>query len=148
VLGESIRNNPVTWPRSALQLFDYVANITERMFEAGDKSRPGLSQRNAARRPREQRGAEPVLYAAHGVTDCRRAHAELRRRGREGPVPSNTNNDGQVAEEIAVQSCTVSHNVCDFNRLIEPGLRIHLCARPRFPVLEYRRTEVRRFGKS
>jgi hypothetical protein len=79
------------------QPFDCLANINERRFDAGNKSRPGLSQRNAPRRAREQRGAEPVLYAAHGVTDRRRAHAELSCRGREGPVPSNTNNDGQVA---------------------------------------------------
>jgi hypothetical protein len=46
-------------------------------------------------------------------------------------VPSNTNNDGQVAEKISVHSCTVSHIVCDLTRLIEPDLRIHLCARSR-----------------
>jgi len=120
------------------QSFDCLAHICQRRLDAGDKSRPRLCHRNAPRRAREQRGGEPVLYAAHGVTDRRRTHAEFSRGGREGPVPSNTNNDGQVAEEISVHSCTVSHNVCDFNRLIEPDLRIHLCARPRLVTHRYR----------
>ena len=53
------------------QSFDCFANINERRFDASDKSRPRLCHRNAPRRAREQRGAEPVLYAAHGVTDRR-----------------------------------------------------------------------------
>jgi hypothetical protein len=122
---------PGNLPAFRAQPFDCLANINERRFDAGGKSHPRLSQRNAPRGAREQRDAEPVLYAAHGVTDCRRAHAELSRRGREGPVPSNTNNDGQVAEEISLHSCTVSYIVCDLTRLIEPDLRIHLRARPR-----------------
>src|SRR5258708_36592913 len=108
-----------------------MENTAEQGPAARKKPPPRLCHRNAPRGAREQRGAEPVLYAAHGVTDRRRAHAELSRRGREGPVPSNTNNDGQVAEEISVHSCTVSHIVCDLTRLIDPDLRIHLCARPR-----------------
>ena len=32
---------------------------------------------------------------------------------------------------ISVHSCTASHIVCDFNRLIKPDLRIHRCSRLR-----------------
>jgi hypothetical protein len=42
-----------------------------------------------------------ALYVAHGVTDRRRAHAELQGRGQERPVASNTN-DRQMAHKIPV----------------------------------------------
>ena len=71
----------------------------------------------------QTRDRESVLYAAHGVTDRRRAHAEFSRSGREGPVASNTSNDRQMAEKIAIHSCTVSHTACDLNCLIEPCIR-------------------------
>jgi len=98
-------SNTAALGASIPQPFDCLANINERRFDAGNKSRPGLSQRNAPRRAREQRGAEPVLYAAHGVTDRRRAHAELSRSRRDRQVASNTSNDRQMAQEIAVHSC-------------------------------------------
>ena len=46
-------------------------------------------------------------------------------------MASNANNDRQVAQKIPVHSCTVSHTLCDLNRLIELYRRIHLtCAHP------------------
>jgi hypothetical protein len=41
-----------------------------------------------------------------------------------------------MAQKIAVHSCIVSHIECDFNRLIEPDLRIYVCARPRLGAVE------------
>ena len=41
------------------------------------------------------------------------------------PVASNTSNDRQMAEKIAIHSCTVSHTACHLNCLIEPFIRTH-----------------------
>jgi hypothetical protein len=96
---------------------------------AGDKSRAGLRQRNAPGRARKQWGAESVLNAAHGVTDCRRAHAELSRSSREGPSASNANDNWQMAQNVPLHSCTISHTAFDLNHLIEllPRSHLHLC---------------------
>ena len=52
---------------------------------------------------------------------------ELSRGGREGPVASNTSYDRQMAEKIAIHSCTVSHTACDLNCLIESCIRTYFC---------------------
>ena len=103
-----------------VQSFDCLLNICQRGCDAGDKSRSRLCQGNAPRGACKQRDCESVLDAAHGVTDRRRTHTELSRGGREGPVASNTGNDRQMAEEVAIHSCTVSHTACHLNCLTEP----------------------------
>jgi hypothetical protein len=52
---------------------------------------------------------------------------DLSRSGREGPVASNTSNDRQMAEKIAIHSCILSHTACHLNRLIEPCIRTYFC---------------------
>jgi hypothetical protein len=46
--------------------------------------------------------------------------------GREGPVTSDANNDWQMAQKIAVHSCTASHTECGLNHIIELCLSLHL----------------------
>ena len=111
------------------QSFDCLVYVDKCWFDAGNKSRPRLCQRNAPRRAREQWDCESVLYFAHGVTDRRRTYAEFSCSGREAPVASHTNNDRQKAQKIPVHSCIISHNVCDFKALIEHCLRIHILGR-------------------
>jgi hypothetical protein len=62
------------------QPFDCLANINQRRFDSSHKSRPSLSQRNAPRRPGEQR--DHVLIRIGTLDDsASKKRKGLRRRG-------------------------------------------------------------------
>ena len=64
----------------------------------------GLGQRDAARRAREQRLANPLLDQPHRVADRRRAHAEFGRGKGKAAAPRNGDDDGQMAKQVAIHS--------------------------------------------